>query len=190
MLLTDELKECTHAAHQATEKKMVMALKRLRSKEDYIRLLQWLYGFYGPMEDLIRRYLAGHDLPAFAGARRSDALLTDILDSSLPVCLELCPDLPPLGSSNHALGALYVLEGSALGGRVIADMVTRQIGIRESLSFFNGYGDQTEERWRTFKDFLDRDRPAGQRQDIITAARETFITFKNWIDKNELQPQL
>ena len=36
MRLTDELKESTGTTHQAAEKKMVTALKQLRSKEEYI----------------------------------------------------------------------------------------------------------------------------------------------------------
>jgi len=214
MLLTDELKESTRTPHQATEKKMVATLKQLRSKEEYIQLLYWLYGFYSPMEDLIGRHLTGNDLagsmgvpgsdgigslsvgdrddlPYFIGERRSDALLRDIMDSGLPLHHhEDCDHLPVIDSFARALGALYVLEGSALGGRIIAGMIDKQIGLRDSLSFFNGEGAATDKRWQSFKDYLDQPCFNAQRQDILAAAQDTFITFKNWIDKNELQPQL
>lgn len=189
MLLTDELKDATRSAHQATEKKMTAALKQLRSKEEYIRMLYWLYGFYNPVEELIGRHLADSDLPAFIGERRSDALLRDIMDSGLPLRQpEDCKYLPVIDSFAHALGALYVLEGSALGGRIIAGIIGKQIGLRDCLSFFKGDG--LDHRWATFKDYLDQPCFDPQRQDIVTAAQDTFITFKNWIGKNELQPQL
>ena len=219
MLLTDELKDSTRSAHQATEEKMVAALKQLRSKEEYIRMLYWLYGFYSPMEELIGRHLTGSDLTCsdqagsmdnrssddpgspgpgdrndlsyFIEDRRSDAILRDIMDSGLPLRHhDDCGDLPVIDSFARALGALYVLEGSALGGRVIAGMIGKQIGLRDSLSFFNGDGPATDQRWMTFKNYLDQPCFDHQRKDILTAAQDTFITFKNWIDRNELQPQL
>ena len=55
-------------------------------------------------------------------------------------------ELPVIDSFGRALGALYVLEGSTLGGRIIAG--------------------------------------------IIAAASATFLTFKNWLDKHQRQPQL
>jgi heme oxygenase len=44
--------------------------------------------------------------------------------------------------------------------------------------------------WQSFKDFLNRPFLAEQRADIIAAASATFLTFKNWLDKHERQPQL
>jgi hypothetical protein len=87
MTLTEELSANTAAAHHASEKKMVAALRGIATKE-----------------------------------------------------------LPVIDSFGRALGALYVLEGSTLGGRIIAG--------------------------------------------IIAAASATFLTFKNWLDKHQRQPQL
>lgn len=170
---------------------MITVLKQLRSKEDYIRLLARLYGFYGPMERSIRWYLAGEDLPFSIGARRSDDLRRDIAESGITVdLLEDDDALPVIDSFPRALGALYVLEGSTPGGPIIAEMVHRHLGLRGSLSFFNGYGAATQKRWQSFKDFLDRPRNRSRRQEILAAAQDTFITFKNWIEKNEFHPQL
>jgi len=56
--------------------------------------------------------------------------------------------------------------------------------------YMHGYGTETQKMWLSFKEFLNRPFPLMQRREIIAAAEDTFITFKNWIDKHELQPRL
>lgn len=190
-MLTNDLKEITYPEHQASEKKMIIALKGLETREDYIRMLNWLYGFYSPMETLIRQQLTPGVFPDMDKRCRAEYLLWDIQESGLPTPPpDTCRELPDIYSINQALGALYVLEGSTLGGRIIAGMVSRQLGTTSSLGFFNGYGAETSLMWQSFKEFLDQPRTAEQKTTIIDAAKATFITFKNWIDKHELQPQL
>jgi len=187
-MLTEDLKENSHAAHQASEKKMIVALKKIESKEDYVRMLNWLYGFYAPIEARIREYLTGDVFPDMLKRSRAEYLLWDMQASgfdTLPP--DTCTALPHSDSFARALGALYVLEGSTLGGRIIAGMLSRQLD-SPALTFFNSYGAETGNMWQSFKDFLNRPRPAAQQEEIIETAIETFITFKNWIDKHELQP--
>ena len=189
MLLTEELKETTQSVHAASEKKMILALKNIETTEDYIQFLNWLYGFYSPLENLIWQQL--HDNPEKVKRSRAEYLLWDIRESGLPVPpSDTCAYLPVIDTPDRAIGALYVLEGSTLGGRIIAGMISRQLDSLESLSFFNGYGAETGQMWQSFKDFLNQPRSAVQRREIIAAAEDTFITFKNWIDKHALQPQL
>ena len=225
-MLTDDLKEITYPEHQSSEKKLLLALKRIETHEHYVRILRRLYGFYSPVENLIRKYLVTDIFPDMAKRCRTHQLLTDIRNYDVdligfdpvsvdpvnvaplgsnplgfdPVVsvdpavsgdiIEICCDLPMIDSTDRALGALYVLEGSTLGGRIIADMIARRLGLLTSLEFFDSYGDETQNMWRSFKDFLNKPRTAEQQTKIIDAAKDTFITFKNWIGKHELQPQL
>jgi heme oxygenase len=190
-MLTEELKEATEAAHHAAEKRMIVALKQIDSTEDYIRMLSWLYGFYGPIEDLVRPWLTEDVFPDMLKRSRAEYLVWDIRESGIAApAPDRCETLPVIDSYHRALGALYVVEGSTLGGRIIAGMISRQLGSIKSLSFFNGYGAETGNMWQAFKDLLNQPFTERQRQEIISAAEDTFITFKNWIDKHELQPQL
>jgi heme oxygenase len=191
MQLTAELKETTEAVHQAAEKKMILALKSIATDQDYVQMLSWLYGFYAPLEKLIRSQLTLENFPDMIKRSRVEFILWDLKEfgSEAPKP-DFCRQLPVIDSYARALGALYVLEGSTLGGRIIAGMVSRQLGSTKGLSFFNGYGAETASMWQSFKDFLDRPWTPLQRQEIIAGAEDTFITFKNWIDKHELQPQL
>ncbi|PBJ15999.1 biliverdin-producing heme oxygenase [Flavobacterium sp. ACN6] len=55
-----------------------------------------------------------------------------------------------------ALGILYVVEGSTLGGRFILKNVSRvpQLSTDKGVSYFNGYGDRTGSFWKSFLNFL------------------------------------
>jgi heme oxygenase (biliverdin-IX-beta and delta-forming) len=190
-MLTEELKEVTADAHQAAEKKLITALKKIATTTDYMHMLNWLYGYYAPMEGLIRRFLTPDILPDIPKRSRAEYLLWDMKETGLPVLPpDICQQLPVIDSYPRALGALYVLEGSTLGGRIIAGMISQELDSIKSLSFFNGYGAETNRMWQSFKKFLNHPFPLIQRREIIAAAEDTFITFKNWIDKHELQPQV
>ena len=86
----------------------------------YVALLRRLLGFHAAVEAALaaapslRPY--GIDL---AERRRSAALRADLATLGLPEAGPLAP-LPPLGSAARALGCLYVVEGSTLGGRQLA----------------------------------------------------------------------
>ena len=190
---TEDLRESTYPEHEASEKKMLIALKGIKTKKDYVRLLNWLYGFYAPLERRIRIYLTPDVFPDIDKRTRSEFLLWDILESGIPVPVpDFCKDLPVINSFARALGALYVLEGSTLGGRIIAGMISHLLDAStpNNLSFFNGYGAETGQMWKNFKDFLNRSLSEDQWEEITEAATQTFVSFKNWIDKHELQPQL
>lgn len=72
------------------------------------------------------------------------------------------PQAPEIGSLGRALGWLYVLEGSTLGGRTIhRALETRGLDAR-GLTFLNPYGEAAGERWRAFVAVLDRLHREGQ----------------------------
>lgn len=190
-MLSQALKEHTAQAHRAAEKKMVAVLKGIRGLDDYAALLSRLHGFYAPVEALIRCQLTEFDLPDIRRRIRAPFLLRDIGETGVALQpVPPCNDLPRIDSYPRALGALYVLEGSTLGGQVIAGMLARQLEAEKSLSFFHSYGEETDDMWQTFLTYLERPFTAAERREIIAAAEETFLTFSNWIDQHELQPQL
>jgi len=190
-MLTETLKESTQEIHQEAEKKMIAQLKGVKTTEDYVHLLNWLYGFYHPVEELAAPWLSGDLFPDMDKRMRADNLLQDMAATGLPLPpREMADQLPRIDSTAKALGALYVLEGSTLGGRVIATMLGRQLGPEQRYTFFNAYGLETDSMWETFKTYLGRPYTPDEAGEIIAAANETFTIFKNWIDLHELQPQL
>ena len=55
-------------------------------------------------------------------------------------------------SIGFALGVLYVIEGSSLGGRVILKNITNALGYtaENGASYFGGYGEKTGSQWKSF----------------------------------------
>lgn len=59
----------------------------------------------------------------------------------------------PLREVSEVLGSLYVIEGSALGGRVIAPQLKRTLGLAQGrgASYFHGFGGETGVMWNNFR---------------------------------------
>jgi len=59
-------------------------------------------------------------------------------------------------SEPFALGILYVIEGSSLGGRFIFNHVSNAIGVDENngAAYFAGYGNKTGQLWKHFLQIL------------------------------------
>lgn len=76
-----------------------------------------------------------------------------------------------------ALGVLYVIEGSTLGGRFILKNVSKfpELSGNNGTSYFNGYGDKTGSYWKAFLNILsgyERDFNCGD--EIIKGAKYAF----------------
>ncbi|NNU33797.1 biliverdin-producing heme oxygenase [Mucilaginibacter sp. S1162] len=90
-------------------------------------------------------------------------------------------ELPQITNYLQGFGALYVIEGSTLGGQIISKMVQQHLPVQDGkgLSFFNGYGDKMHQMWGAFKDILNKAAATPEdEQIIIAAANDTFAKFK------------
>jgi heme oxygenase len=83
-----------------------------------------------------------------------------------------------LETATAAFGSMYVLEGAALGGLVIARRVAEALHITADNggAFFAGWGDDTARRWREFRQVLESeiDWAPDSVQQACVAAVETF----------------
>jgi heme oxygenase len=87
----------------------------------------------------------------------------------------------PLGELAQVLGSLYVIEGSALGGRVIAPRLKSTLGLDagRGASYFHGFGEATGAMWRDFRAVVSQEigaSPAASAQ-ACEAARRTFAAL-------------
>jgi heme oxygenase len=89
-----------------------------------------------------------------------------------------------LPTSGHGLGCLYVLEGSALGGRVISKRVKLTLGLGPATggAYFHGLGRQTASHWSEFLTALNTI-PANSAMgtDAEAGAITTFLAFRRAI---------
>jgi len=144
---------------------------------DYRALLIRLYGFYLPFEHAV----GSEDLRTQWLARDLASLGTDeAAVSHIP----LCADFPSYDGPEDRLGALYVVEGSALGGRQLSRGLDRLLGEDpvEGRRFFAGRCAGTGDAW---VDFLARLASVGSepqgRAALVRAAIETFELFEIWL---------
>ncbi|WP_158825790.1 biliverdin-producing heme oxygenase [Mucilaginibacter lacusdianchii] len=187
-MLADQLKTDTLINHQQLEKMLVGRMKAIRSKNDYIQLLQLFYSYFGGLEEQINSHINENLLPDYVHRRKSAALADDITvlgGVTMPKATET--DLPEISNAQQAFAALYVIEGSTLGGKIISQMMARQLEIIDGkgLSFFNSYGDDTELMWGRFKEALNQQaNTKAEEDDVIDTANQTFIKFKNWVEQH------
>ncbi len=188
--LLEQLKFETLANHQQLEKHLIVRMKGMQSPKDYIRILQVFYSYFGALEDQIDNFIGPDQLTDYADRRKTLSIKDDILalQGAVPKKAGL-DDLPELGNALQAFGALYVIEGSTLGGQIISKMISKQLALNkdEGLSFFKSYGDNTIMMWNSFKSVLENQATSQEEADIITqAANETFIKFRLWMEKDDV----
>jgi len=186
-MLTDHIKEATQAYHQQTEKVLVGKMKSMRSKQEYIDLLSAFYSYFGGLEQHIELYINASNLADYNDRRKTAALIDDLkaLGGNIPIIAQ-GDDLPEISNYLQAFGALYVIEGSTLGGKIISKMIQQHMHINDGagISFFNSYGDKMQEMWDNFKAILNIVAKTSKDEDVILeAANQTFIKFKAWLEK-------
>ncbi len=186
-MLSKRLKEETKEPHLALEKLIIRHIKDISEPAQYIALLKLFYGYYKPVEEHLDRYFNDEIIPFYSDRRKAATILEDLSNlGNDNIVLPLALDTPVIDSTAKAFGSFYVLEGSTLGGSIIADMLIKHAGINTgNTRFFNVYAENKEMMWQTFKEKMDNwNETANSDEEVITAAATTFSKFKKWIEEN------
>jgi heme oxygenase len=167
----------------------------LTSLAHYRACLDRFHSFYQPYEELLGRFQdwpeCDIDLPNRAHA---PALAQDLeaLEPSEAAGLAPQAALPLLSEFPHALGALYVTEGSTLGSQFIlrhlGDVLGTQLAGADR--FFRGYGPETGTHWSLMRAALDRfgRKHPGQTPAVIAGATRTFQAIGQWMAADWMKP--
>jgi len=184
MMLIEKLREATQHRHKELDEAIMPYLKNIRFINDYVQLLIAFYGFFKPVYDKIDSHLILSFLPDYNTRRKPDSILQNLASLHRYEIIEnIAGQIPAISNNASAFGALYVMEGSTLGGLMIKKMLSDTLSLSDAqLSFFAGYGKQTRERWNYFVQALNgfTANPA-EEQAAITSANDTFLHFKNWL---------
>ena len=193
--LSAQLRAETRQEHVAAESAFDVGT-RLLDLPSYRQLLMTLGGFYLPLEAALTRVAGWRGLahPVDISVHlRGDLLVEDL--RRLGAALHLTPvrgvdsQLPKLDPSARALGVLYVVAGSALGGQVIARNAREALGDDVPVAFFSSAGrPHPMHQWRALQATLDDfGITAGplRRDQIVQSAAETFRALTRRLDAHE-----
>lgn len=184
------LREATASRHAAID--ALLALRRPFGAAHYTRVLQGFGTFLSAWESRMAQVLPAPWQAWFAASTRLHLVRQDLAAMGLP-------DAPPatappaLDSPAAALGSLYVLEGSALGGQFIAAAARRHLALTpdHGAAYFHGCGSATAARWREFLGRLDADLASPEaRAQAVQGAAATFDVlldlFRGLLEDREL----
>ena len=182
-----ELRDATAAVHLRLHRVPVFAaLAAGRLERDaYLALLGRLYGFHHPLEAAVAQ--AGPPGLKPSQWRRAHLLRSDM--AALGHCdaaIERLPRHPAPGghwSPVRAMGWLYVIEGSTLGGRQLARQLDHLLPASDAAgrSFLLAGTDQNHVRWRDFCVVLDAcGVDPAPRAEMVAGAIEAFDCFEVW----------
>ena len=146
------------------------------------QFLTKMYGFLQPYETVLRAHTADFS-PAWTLTERFRAhlILEDLPAIAGAPIPPLCPAMPPLRTRAQLLGTMYVMEGSTLGGQVIARQLAKAgIPMRQ---YFMGYGGRTGALWKTFCQQLAEAAPAAGPDEVVAAAGRAFHHLDAWLNQ-------
>jgi len=186
MAITERLRAATKPIHIQLDHAFYPMIQQVKSTADYLELLKMFYGFYQPMYEQLDQYLNDQVVNAWS-QRRKPSWITDDIDvfASASYYIKSSNTIPTINNIYEALGAFYVLEGASMGGTIISKKIAEQIiNDGRGFSFLNAYNKENPIMWNKFLNTIDNiPLNEEQQEEIINAAKNTFITFHHWINQ-------
>jgi len=186
------LRRATRVEHAAAENSAVMRalFNKQLGQTGYVNLLEGYHSLYSSWEKRYAIWLHGiheadgwfyktrlraieYDLRALGAQPRNES--SDLIWSALDTL-----DTPQ--TTHTAWGSLYVIEGSALGGQIIARKLNVEFPTMQHRFFFIGC-EAERSTWKDFQCLLgDQLHSADSRRAIALQARVTFGIFQHMLD--------
>ncbi len=154
------------------------------SLESYLLVLDFFQRFYEQLQPALYKALRQFDCDYPLGDRLA------WLDADLKA-LGHANSLPALGMEPLSLtrpaqwvGCLYVVEGSTLGGQVIARQLRALLGLdaTHGARFFHGWGEETDTHWGDFWRFAGVHCPSDHQELAISSALDLFARIEEALE--------
>lgn len=186
-LFFKRLRQETAESHQKLEDNQLSRAILLPSVSiaDYQTYLATLFGVTIACEEQVFPAIA-HEITDLQQRYKSQLIIDDLLATGFSE--EKIDALSvyrfEFASTAEALGIMYVLEGSTLGGRILYKHIHETLGFtpENGASYFWGYGAQTGNLWKTFisslTQYVDTQ---GTSEEVIDSAKKTFTIIDNWL---------
>lgn len=182
-LMLPALKSAT-AGHHARVEALMPSLDALATPAGYAAALRALHAFHAAWEPAVWRAPGLAEAGLDEGARRKLPLLERDLRALAVAPCRVRPPAPAVPDAAAALGALYVLEGATLGGRVIHRHVAGPLGLTPERggAYYHGYGAATGARWKELGEGVRRYVAAyGGEARVVDGAVACFAALEAWL---------
>lgn len=180
--LRDRLRQATGPAHAQLEGKLKLLHEPL-VRERFVWLLGRFHAFHEAWEPAMAAALPTH---LVQWRLKLPLLERDLqylgVDAGQLATLPACPRASSLGADEaQAAGALYVMEGSTLGGRIITRSLEQASWYPPSgLKYWDPYGGEVGRHWQQTLAYLES-LPVAWSGDIIASAIATFELLQSWL---------
>jgi heme oxygenase len=155
----------------------------------YRELLLAFHGYYAGLEAALTCLGQDAEVPDCVVPSRVAALQADLRQLGVSnadlAALPVCRQLPACDTPGQRIGVLYVVNGSTLGGLVLAAHVERHLGtsVSGATDFMRLSGDKTKEHWTGCKVALETmlAKQPDTFFEVVGAAKQTFSTLADWL---------
>jgi heme oxygenase len=159
----------------------------ISTRGEYVAMLSRLFQLHSSLETELAAPRFRHDWRSvdvdMSAYLRAHLLAVDLMRLGARTPTRLPPPLP-MTTFGRALGCLYVLEGSALGGRTVARLVRATLG-EVPMSFLTGDGRSAPSPWLSVCSALTRFEALGGDGDaVVSGACDTFAVFADRLGRS------
>lgn len=183
-MLTDYIKENTKIYHDAIEGKLESnkLFDGSFSENNYYKMLQVNHIFLKFYEEAIKNFLTEKDKEILNQVNfdklqliEKDLQELEINELDLPKSFEL-------QNRAEAFGALYVIEGSMLGGNVIAKTLKKYPDLEnKSFNYFGHYGEKLGKSWKTFLSYINEEfTTETEKKEVFIGAKKAYEDLINF----------
>jgi heme oxygenase len=178
----EQLRRKTLPDHNAVEQSVPLMDDEL-DVDTYVSCLRKLHGIITAWEERAAPDAPAWIQPLLAARRRGHLLTLDLAWFGVDPPGGAKPTLPEMRDTASLLGAMYVIEGSTLGGQLIARRVELVLGLTagHGNAYFCGHKERTGQLWKEFCDALRTKVPDGETDTVIAAAKAMFGVFRSWM---------
>jgi heme oxygenase len=178
----EQLRRETLADHKAVEQNVPLMDQEL-DVDTYVSYLVKLHGMIAVWEERAASSAPAWIQPMLAARRRGQLLVLDLTWFGADASGVARPKVPEMTSAADLLGAMYVMEGSTLGGQLIARHVELVLGLTagQGNAYFRGHNERTGQLWKEFCHALRTNVPDSETDAVIAAAKAMFGVFGSWM---------
>lgn len=181
-MISDYLKKNTADLHDAAEKlfNSQKIFDRTFTLDDYKKIITNNYIMLLNSENEIFTYLSDQFSEKLQLNERKKLGLIEKDLESLSIENQIPLQKVDISDQNEALGMMYVIEGSTLGGNVIAKQLSKTEGFEEvTFNFFGCYQDKTGAMWKNFKEILDSEVQEEHYDEVLAGAKKLYHLLLN-----------